>query len=85
MNVLKKWLASAEAKCQVPVYELNITLYELESNEVALKAANTFPITYALLTHVSQFTTELSYNLKITRTASILFHSMKQYLYLTTA
>lgn len=52
MKFLKEWLENVEEKCRPPVYELTIMLNKLDNHEVAIKAANTFPITYALITHV---------------------------------
>lgn len=51
-NSLRKWFSSGDAKCQVLIYELTLILSELDNHEVAIKAANIFPITYGLITHV---------------------------------
>lgn len=60
MNVLKLWLASEEGKRQLPSNELHIILNELDNHQVSIKAANTFPMTYTVLTHVRQFYFELN-------------------------
>lgn len=53
VHSLKKWVASDEGVYQLPTNKLNVLLNELDSHEAALKAGNTFPITYSLISHVS--------------------------------
>lgn len=69
MTTLKDWLGCIEEKCQIRTYKLTTILNELDSHQDALKAANTFPIIYALITHVlSIFIFKIPSNFKVLTT-----------------
>lgn len=53
MNKLKHWLSKDENRLQLSKQELYLRINELDTNVVAVKASNVFPITYSLLANVS--------------------------------
>lgn len=54
MSYLKTWLYCDSNRKNIPMDELYVTMNEVDSNIVAIKAGNVFSISYSLLANVSE-------------------------------